>query len=216
MNTILMPMTTRSLLLWLLICASAQANAATPAEALCRQLEQHLQSLKSLEISYEADGPGAGDESINGRIVWAKPDRFLHDTPDWTVCETGAEQWRFLKQQNTLIRERASEESEWRPEDVLFHSSSRFRPDTLEVQDDGTRVVTLHSEQASAPGVGILEFPADRIQPGVLTIRPPDGGDIRYVIRDWVENEEPDASLFEAPEVPPENLIDFRAAGNSK
>jgi len=200
----------------MLICVGIPLYAASPAETLCHQLERHLQSLQSLELRYEADGPGAGDEGASGRIVWVKPDRFLHDTPGWTLCEIGDEQWRYLKQQNTLIRERVVKGSEWRPEDILFHASSRFRPVTLEEREDGARVVTLHSETPNVPGEGILEFGAEGFRPTILTVLPPDGADIRYVITEWIENAEPEAALFDAPDVSPENLIDFRTVGSGK
>ncbi|MBU0508989.1 hypothetical protein KKH27_09165 [bacterium] len=201
----------------LAVMGMAVVAAAEPAaKTLCRELEQHLQTLKSLEIRYKASGSGIGEETAQGRLIWVKPDRFLHETPNWTVCETGDEQWRYLKDQNTLIRERAPEQSEWRPGDILFYAASRFRPETLEHREDGTRVVGVRSMDESAPGEGIIEFPAEGIQPLALSIRPPEGGDVHYVIVEWTENGKPEATLFEPPDVPPENLIDFRAAGSKR
>ncbi|MFZ5434660.1 MAG: hypothetical protein ACOZB3_12910 [Calditrichota bacterium] len=172
-----------------------------------------MQSLKSLEIRYLAKDAGTEGDSVVGRIIWDKPDRFLHETPSWTLCESNGEQWRYLKDQQTLIREAAPEQSEWLPETVLFSASSGFEPSSLTANEDGRRIVRLRSKDPAVPGEGIIEFSPNGIQPVSVSFISPDGANSYYRIVQWSEDLNPDTALFEPPEVPAENLIDFRSAG---
>ena len=202
-----------SLLLPLLAVSASVVAADSAAERLAAALERRLQSLKSLEILYEADDPLNGGEAVRGRMIWVMPDRFYHDTPEWTLCERGGEQWRLLKEQRTLILERAAEESEWSCETVLFHISRDFRAVALDTLDDGRRVLALEATGGVAGGWARLEFAPREDRPDRLEFQPEDGNVTRYRILDWRENTAPDTAIFAPPQVPPENVIDFRAAG---
>ncbi len=189
---------------------------ATPdPRPLYASLEQRLQALKSLEIQYRAVGL-AGDDAVEGRMIWIKPDRFYHDTPEWTVCQTGEEQWRYLKGQQTLIREAANEQSEFSPQNVLFDLKKSFRAASVEQGADGRRVLKLESLKPDVPGGVTVEFPANGNVPDALVFSQPDGSNVRYTINRWDENVKPDPVLFAPPDVPPENLIDFRGAGKGE
>jgi hypothetical protein len=142
-------------------------------------------------------------------MVWLKPDKFYHDTPEWTLCEHDGEQWRFLKAQNTLILE-PSEERDWLPETMLLNLSKDLNAESLEMQADGRMMLHLASDDPTAPQGVVLEFAAGSKQPDVIRYIQPDGADVKYGITEWNEKSTPSASLFDSPTVPPENLIDFR------
>jgi hypothetical protein len=202
---------------WLLFCLILSANcfAATASDKLFPALEQRLHSLKSLEIQYQAEGQ-TGDNVIQGEMVWVRPDRFYHDTPEWTLVELEGEQWRWLKSQNTLIRENIQDKNDYSPQHVLFNLKKNFRLKSLDILDDGRRILTLESLDSNLPGSAALEFPDGADVPDVLQFTQADGGSIRYRISNWIENSKPDQSLFNPPTVPPENVIDFRGAGTGR
>jgi outer membrane lipoprotein-sorting protein len=178
-------------------------------------LEHRLQKVKSLEIQYRIES-GPAESAVQGHMVWVKPDHFYHDTPEWTLSQNGAEQWRHLKTQNTLIRETVTENNELSPQSVLFNLKRDFRPATMDVRDDGRRILRLEALNKNLAGSATLEFPADKSIPEVIEFVQPDGSTLRYNITEWRENIKPDMTLFEAPEVPSENVIDFRGAGTGR
>jgi outer membrane lipoprotein-sorting protein len=201
-------------LLILLLCATS--FAATKPDKLFPALEQRLHSLKSLEIQYRAEGGESGDEVIQGRMIWVRPDRFYHDTPEWTLVEIDGEQWRLLKEQGTLIREIVQDKNDYSPQHVLFNLRKSFRLKSLDLHDDGRRILTLESLDSNIPGSASLEFPEQSDVPDVLQFTQADGSYIRYQISGWNENITPDPELFNAPTVAPENVIDFRDAGTDR
>jgi hypothetical protein len=202
-------------LLAILILVSA-ALAETSADKLYGNLEQRLQSLISLEIRYQAEGGALADSVLSGRMIWVKPDRFYHETPEWILCQTDSEDWRYLKTQKTLIRENARAQSEWGPETVLFHLGKNFRLGAMDVDVDGRRTLTLNSTDSEMPGDVILEFPPKGDTPDELDFHEPDGSLIHYRLTRWIENVQPDNAFFNPPPVPPANVIDFRGAGGSR
>jgi len=145
-------------------------------------------------------------------MVWVRPNTFYHDAPEWTLCETGHEQWRFLKTQNTLIREAAKQDERWTPESVLFDLGKSFRAQSADVLGDGTRTLRLQSSDANIPGEVTLEFPPEEKVPNLIRFQLADGTVTEYRITDWKENIAVDPDLFTPPDVPAENIIDFRAA----
>jgi outer membrane lipoprotein-sorting protein len=188
-----------------------------PADQLYSALERRLQALKSLEIRYEAETAEVEGQLIAGRMLWEKPDRFLHETPEWTLCETGDEQWRYLKEQNTLIREDVRDnQSEWLPEEVLFNLRKNFRASGTGTSENGHRVLRLEPTDAAVGGEASLEFPVGQQTPDGLRFTSPDGTQLRYRISSWRENIAVDTALFSPPAVPVENIIDFRGAGQSR
>lgn len=197
----------------LLVFASAAWGADKPAQALFDAVEQHLRALQTLDIEYLAAGSALGDDSVAGRIVLERPDRFFHDTPEWTVCESAGEQWRYLKDQRTLIRDRAPEESDFLPETVLLDLRRLYRPRSLAVNADGTRRLQLDPLKRDAAGAAALEFAATGLAPVKLIFETADGLEAAYVFRAWRENRPVDEALFDPPPVNAENLIDFRASG---
>jgi hypothetical protein len=202
----------RSLLLLLINASLILAGTGSEAERWRADLEQRLQSLNSLEIRYEAQGTALDQGTLEGRMIWIRPDRFYHDTPEWTLCEAGGEQWRLLKAQNTLIREAVPPSGGFLPEDVLFNLRNGYRATGLEKREDGGQTLSLEPEDRDAPAEVTLGFARGRRVPDALQFRGPDGAVIRYWIVSWEENLKPDSSLFEPPRVPPENVIDFRGA----
>jgi hypothetical protein len=142
-------------------------------------------------------------------MIFVKPDRFYHDTPEWTMCELGTEQWRYLKEQQTVILERA-ETREWLPETLLLNLGRDLKPAELMVGTDGIRTLTLRSDDPSAPAEVELDFGAGENIPAVIRYTFDDGSNVEYVLEKWIENSAPDPRLFEAPTVAPENRIDFR------
>ena len=216
MNGILTPAMKNSLLALFLFFAAA-SWAITPAEQTYATLEQRLQALKSLEIQYEAETAAVEGQLITGRMVWIRPDRFFHDTPEWSLCETGREQWRHLKEQNTLIREDVRDnQSEWLPEEVLFNLRETFRASGMTDSEDGRRVLRLEPVDATIGGEASLEFPTNKPIPDALQFTSPDGTQLRYRIISWRENIGVDTLLFSPPDVPVENIIDFRGAGQNR
>lgn len=203
-----------------ILCAllfAVTAGWAQPAESLYAALERRLQALKSLEIRYEAEAAEVEGQLITGRMLWVKPDRFLHETPEWTLCETGDEQWRYLKEQNTLIREDIrDDQSEWLPEEVLFNLRKNFRVNGTDASENGHRILRLVPTDAAIGGEASLEFPADQPTPDGLRFTSPDGTQLRYRLSSWRENIAVDTTLFSPPAVPIENTIDFRGAGQSR
>ena len=196
------------------LIAYALAGYAAPSPAkLYSDLERHLQSLKALEVTYEADGTAMQEGAVSGRMVWVRPDNFLNETPEWTLGETHHGQWRYLKTQNTLILESKQNEERWSPESILFDLSKSFRPESVEEQGDGTLVLMLRSSDANVPGDVSLEFPPESKVPVELQFRLADGTVTTYRITAWKENQKYDDALFTAPEVPQENIIDFRTPG---
>lgn len=198
-----------SLLLLLAVCAQA---ADKPAQSLFNAVEQHLRALTTLDIEYQAAGSALGADTVAGRMILGRPDRFYHDAPEWTVCEFGGEQWRFLKEQRTLIREVAPAESDFLPETVLLDLRALYRPRALTVRADGTRRLDLEPLKRDASGAA-LEFPAAGLAPAALIFVTADGMEAVYTMRVWRENQRVDESLFLPPDVPAENLIDFRPGG---
>ncbi len=199
-----------------LVALALPAIASPDAAQLYSALERRLQALKSLEIQYQATADGGGDDIVSGRMVWLKPDRFLHDTPEWTFCEVGDEQWRLLKGQQTLIRERVTEKDDFQPETILFNMSRSLKPKSLTVGAAGERILRLESGNPQAPGYAVLEFPAREDVPSLLEFLQADGTTLRYQITRWDENVQPDPTLFTPPNVPPENVIDFHGAGTGR
>jgi hypothetical protein len=205
-----------SIPLFALLLLATAALAEPSADKLYGALEQRLQSLKSLEINYQAEGAALGDTVLKGRMIWVKPGRFYHDTPEWTLCQTDSEEWRFLKTQNTLIRERAADKEDWGPQTVLFHLSKSFHPASIDVDPDGRRLLTLESNDPETPGNAVLEFPSKADVPDEIDFHSSDGSLIHYRLVRWDENARPDAALFNPPVVPPANVIDFRGAEGTK
>jgi len=198
-----------------LLVFSTLAVAAPDADQLYASLERRLQALKTLEIRYKAVG-SSGEDVVSGRMIWVKPDRFYHDTPEWTVCQNGNEQWRYLKGQNTLILEAASEQSEFSPQNALFNLKNSFQAASIQPNGDNHRVLILKSRKPDVPGEVTIEFPSQSDTPDEMAFSDSSGTDVHYRIVRWDENVKPDTSLFTPPGVPPENLIDFRAAGKGK
>jgi hypothetical protein len=204
-----------NLLFAFLLLSFRVLSAAESADQLYANLEHRLQSLKSLEIRYEAVQSGAS-EVAEGHLIWVRPDLFYHDTPEWTMCETNGEQWRFLKQQQTLIREKSPSDGEWMGEQVLFNLQRRYQAISLAVLPDARRTLRLKSTDAALPGGAELEFPADKNVPDVLRFEEADGRWMQYRMTVWRENVAADANLFEPPVVPPANVIDFRQASEGR
>jgi outer membrane lipoprotein-sorting protein len=198
-----------------LLLLGLRATAATDPQPLYASLERRLQALKSLEIQYQAEG-SAGGNVVQGRMIWIKPDRYYHDTPEWTVCQNGAEQWRYLKDQETLILEAAAAQSEFSPQNVLFDLKKNFHAVSLDESGEGRRVLKLESEKPDVAGGVSIEFPARANVPDAMAFSQPDGSVVRYNVTQWEENVKPDPALFTPPGVPPENIIDFRGAGKGK
>lgn len=199
----------RSYIIIALIFTVAGARADDGA-ALYRSLERHLQSLKSLEIHYRAEG-ATPEGAVTGRMIFQKPDKFFHDTPEWTLCEVGTEQWRYLKQQTTLILEKA-EAREWLPETLLLNLGRNLEPAMLLSAENGVRTLKLTSSDPSAPAEVDLRFAAGQSVPSSIHYTLEDGSSVHYELEQWMENAPPPATLFEAPDVPAEQRIDFRAA----
>ncbi len=207
-------MNSRVLLTALTAYVLAGYAASSPAK-LYSDLERHLQSLKTLEVRYEASGSTMPDGSLAGRMVWVKPDKFLHDTPEWTLGESGESQWRFLRAQNTLILETSDEGDRWTPEGVLFDLGKSFRPESVEELSGGSLSLKLASQDPNFAGNVLLTFPPGARVPSRLEFRLADGSVTSYQITEWVENQEYEEELFAAPDVPKENVIDFRVPGDA-
>jgi len=204
-----------NLLILAVVLVTAQLFAASSGEQLAASLERHLQSLKSLEIQYQAAGAADG-KTIEGRMILVKPNRFYHDTPEWTVCRTGDEQWRYLKAQNTLIIEPASQDYTVSPQSALFNLERDFHVVGLDTLASGDRELKLEPVKSNVTGELTLDFPSGASIPNALGFTSPDGGVLHYTISRWDENVKLDASLFTPPSVPPENRVDFRGAGKGQ
>jgi outer membrane lipoprotein-sorting protein len=207
----------RSSILAALLISAPLSLAAAPAEELYSALEQRLHALKSLEIRYEAMGEAVEGRQLAGRLLWVRPERFFHDTPEWSLCEVGAERWRYLKSQNTLIREDVrDDQSAWLPDEMLFNLRRSFRPRALDKTADGRRVLHLEPADPAMGGEAALEFAAGESRPDALDFVSPDGQSLRYRFVTWRENVGVDSSVFSPPDVPPEKVMDFRGAGQGK
>ena len=207
----------KSSVLAALLLAAWPSFAATPADELYSALERRLQALQSLEIRYEAEGEAVDGGQLAGRLLWGKPERFFHETPEWSLCEVGAERWRYLKTQNTLIREDVrDDQSAWLPDEMLFNLRRSFRASALAETDGGRRVLHLQPADPAMGGEAALEFAAGSSRPDALEFTSPDGTSLRYRIATWGENVSIDSSVFSPPNVPPENVMDFRGAGQGR
>jgi outer membrane lipoprotein-sorting protein len=207
----------KSSVLAALLLAAWPSFAVTPADELYSALERRLQALQSLEIRYEAEGEAVEGGQLAGRLLWVKPERFFHETPEWSLCEVGAQRWRYLKTQNTLIREDVrDDQSAWLPDEVLFNLRRSFRASALEETDGGRRVLHLQPADPAMGGEAALEFAAGSSRPDALEFTSPDGTSLRYRIATWRENVSIDGSVFSSPNVPPENVMDFRGAGQGR
>jgi outer membrane lipoprotein-sorting protein len=191
------------------LCAAPLLFAAPTPKQFYAKVERHLQELQSLEIRYTVSGVGLNDEEARGRMIWIKPDRYYHDTPEWTHCEVGNLQWRYLKKQNTLILDRAGERSEWQPENLLLSLNKALIPVSLDVTEEKT-VLTLLSDNVDAAGKVTMEFEGSKLYPVEIEFSRDDGTDTHYQIGVWDEHVTVSDSLFMQPVVPAENKIDFR------
>jgi hypothetical protein len=207
-------MRVKALLLFFVLAANLYASE-TPARFYA-EVERHLRSLPTLEVEYRAEGLAFGDSGMIGRMFWFRPDYFLHDTPEWTHCDTRSEQWRFLKAQNTLIRETPQGRSDWLPESILLDISVRLTPKELAESENGEMVLTLRSDSPQSPGSVLLRFEPETKHPNEIEFRGEDGSITLYRILQWKENTNIDSNLFVPPAVPAENLIDFRATGDKE
>ena len=184
--------------------------ASESPKAFYSRVEQHLRSLPTLEIDYHAEGLAFGDDGVIGHMYWLRPDLFLHETPEWIHCDTRTEQWRYLKKQNTLIRETPQGRSDWLPESILLDISVELEPRELETNDSGKTVLILDSESPTSPGQVHLSFHEGNEHPFEIKFNGKDGTTTVYHINKWSENVTIDTNRFIPPEVPAENLIDFR------
>jgi outer membrane lipoprotein-sorting protein len=204
--------TSSAILLFFLSVASVQADEA--ASRFYKSVEQHLRSLQSLEIGYVATGSEI-PEALEGRLVFLRPDGFFHDTPEWTHCEFRGQQWRFLKNQNTLILEDAEGRSEWTPETVLLNMSHDLTPEELVEESDGTKELKLWAESPLASGQVSMTFAPGSLTPGGIHYVDDNGTTQKYSIRMWNESVKLDTAIFTPPAVPDDNRIDFRGEGDS-
>lgn len=198
-------------ILALLLLSIFSAQAETPREFYSR-VEQHLRSLPSLRVEYLATGLAFGPEGVRGEMLWLRPNRFLHETPEWIHCDTRDEQWRYLKLQSTLIRETPEGRGDWLPESVLLDAGGDLKPVKLEEIESGDVKLTLTSQDQRSPADVVLSFAESKLHPLSIEILIEDGSDTRYEITNWVEDAEIDTNRFVPPEVPAENLIDFRSS----
>ena len=192
----------------LLLCSVAWADKA--AEEYYAGVERHLRSLPSLEIGYRATGPDFPEGGIDGRLAFRRPDGFYHDTPGWTQCETGTVQWRYLKDQETLLIEDAEGRSEWTPEAVLLSLNRELVPFDLIAQEGGDTLLILDAVSEQVSGQVEMTFAANKRVPKEIQFKGDDGIGSRYEILMWNETVKLDSNLFVPPRVPEENRIDFR------
>lgn len=173
-------------------------------------MERHLRSLPSLEIGYRATGDELPPEGIEGRLAFRRPDAFFHDTPEWTHCEVGGEQWRYLKKQQTLMLETAEGRSDWSPESVLLSIDKQLAPHELEPQTNGDTVLILDAVSDQVSGQVEMRFRPNTRVPSEILFKNVEGVGSRYEILMWHESVQIDSNLFVPPAVPDENRIDFR------
>jgi outer membrane lipoprotein-sorting protein len=200
----------------LVIILVSGLQAAESPERFYAEVEQHLRSLPTLEVEYQAEGLAFGDSGMVGHMYWLRPNYFLHDTPEWTHCDTRTEQWRYLKTQNTLIRETPQGRSDWLPESILLDISVKLTPKELTTSEEGWTVLTLKSDSPESPGAVYLRFEPKAERPSEIEFKGDDGSATLYRITLWKENAKIDSNLFVPPTVPAENLIDFRAPGEKE
>lgn len=174
-------------------------------------MERHLLSLPSLEIGYRATGSDFPEAGLEGRLVFRRPDAFYHDTPEWTHCEIGAVQWRLLKEQQTLILERAEVRSDWSPEAVLLSIDKELAPFDLVKQENGDTLLILDAVSVNVTGQVEMLFAANQSTPKEIRFTSDESVGSRYEILMWHESVKIDSALFLPPDVPAENRIDFRA-----
>ena len=191
-----------------MLFGNAWANKT--AEEFYSSVERHLRSLPSLEIGYRASGPDFPEGGIEGRLVFRRPDGFYHDTPEWTQCETGSVQWRYLKEQETLLIEDAEGRSEWTPEAVLLSLNRELAPFDIVAQENGDTLLILDAVSEQVSGQVDMVFAANKRVPKEIEFKGDDGIGSRYEILMWNETVDLDSSLFIPPAVPNENRIDFR------
>jgi len=192
----------------LLLCAPVYADKA--AETYYSAVERHLRSLPSLEIGYRATGQDFPVEGLDGRLAFLRPDGFYHDTPEWTHCEMGSEQWRYLKGQNTLLLETAEGRSEWTPESVLLSLNQELLPFELVRNENGDTTLILDAVSAQVNGQVEMLFDANKRVPKAIIFKSDEGSGSRFDILMWNESIAIDSALFIPPNVPDDNRIDFR------
>ncbi len=193
----------------LVLSTAAFANKA--AEDFYSAVERHLRSLPSLEIGYRATGPDFPKEGLEGRLAFQRPSGFYHDTPEWTLCESGAEQWRYLKEQQTLMLETAGGRSDWSPEAVLLSLNRELVPFNLITTESGDTMLVLDAVSAQVSGQVEMTFAPNKRVPKEISFKDDEGNNTsRYEILMWHESVKHDSALFLPPEVPAENKIDFR------
>jgi len=191
------------------LCVPAFANKA--AEDFYGAVERHLRSLPSLEIGYRATGPDFPKEGLEGRLAFQRPNGFYHDTPEWTLCEFGVEQWRYLKEQQTLMLETAEGRSDWSPETVLLSLNRELVPFNLVATESGDTMLVLDAMSAQVSGQVEMTFAASKRVPKEIIFKDDEGNSTtRYEILMWHESVKLDSALFLPPEVQAENKIDFR------
>jgi hypothetical protein len=194
-----------------LLVLSTPVFANKAADEFYSAVERHLRSLPSLEIGYRATGPDFPQGGLEGRLAFQRPDGFYHDTPEWTQCEHGAEQWRYLKEQQTLLLENADGRSEWSPESVLLSLDKDLVPYDVISAENGDTVLVLDAVSAQVTGQVEMTFAAGKRVPKEISFKDDDGNSSsRYEILMWHESVKLDSALFLPPDVPAENKIDFR------
>ncbi len=184
--------------------------AGTPAQERFEKMERHLRELPSLEVRYTAEGEVFADSALNGRMVWIRPDRFYHDTPEWTLSQHGDERWRYLKSQSTLILETVRDDDPQLPEEVLFALNEDVTAETLAIDpaESGAHKLTLHATNEQTADEFWLWLQTDSDQPLKIAWRLPDGTIAAYRVESWRENIAVDDGLFTRPEA--NEIIDFR------
>ncbi|MBU1937246.1 hypothetical protein KKG05_07595 [bacterium] len=185
-------------------------QAGTPAQERFDKMERHLRELQSLEVRYTAEGESFADSALEGRMVWIRPDRFYHDTPEWTLSQRGDEKWRYLKKQNTVILETVRDDDPQLPEEVLFALNEDVTAETLTVDpaESGAYKLTLHATNEQTVDEFWLWLQADSDRPLKIAWRLPDGTIAAYRVESWRENIAVDDGLFTRPEA--NETIDFR------
>ena len=184
--------------------------AGTPAEQRFDKMERHLRELQSLEVRYTAEGEVFADSALGGRMVWIRPDKFYHDTPEWTFAQHGGEKWRYLKSQSTLILETVQGDDPQLPEEVLFALHEDVTAETLAIDpaESGAHKLILKATNEQAANEFWLWLHIDSDQPLKIAWRLPDGTVAAYRVETWRENISVDDGLFVRPDA--SETIDFR------